>query len=261
MSNTMQLPVIAGIQITTDSEGRFNLNALHNASGSEPKNRPSLWLGNKQAQGLIEELSRNSSLGQSVINSFKGGATPGTFAHELLAISYAGWISPAFQLKVNQVFLDYRTGKLAAPQLPQTFAEALRLAAQLEEDKLLAEGQRDEAIRTKAQIGSRREAVAMATASVATRRVNKLEEQLGVNEQWKQVKAIPWLREFFVISRVMYQQVGRKLSAISSELGLKPKEVEDSAYGKIKAYHVDVVGELYRKLMVDAELMNKYRIV
>ncbi len=158
------------------------------------------------------------------------------------------------------VFIDYRTGKLTAPQLPQTFAEALRLAAQLEEDKLLAEGQRDEAIRTKAQIGSRREAVAMATASVATRRVNKLEEQLGVNEQWKQVKAISWLREFFAISRVMYQQVGRKLSAISSELELKPKEIEDSNYGKIKAYHVDVVDEFYRLLKVDAELMGKYRI-
>ena len=59
----------------------------------------------------------------------------------------------------------------------------------------------------------------------------------------------------------MYQQVGRKLSAISSELGLKPKEVEDSAYGKIKAYHVDVVDELYQLLMVDAELMGKYRVV
>ena len=42
----------------------------------------------------------------------KGGLSQGTFAHELLAISYAGWISPAFQLQVNQVFLDYRTGKL-----------------------------------------------------------------------------------------------------------------------------------------------------
>ncbi len=106
------LPTIAGVAITTDDQGRFNLNALHKASGGENSKRPSMWLANKQAQELTEELSRNSSLGHKLINSVKGGSTPGTFAHELLAVSYAGWISPAFQLKVNQVFLDYRTGKL-----------------------------------------------------------------------------------------------------------------------------------------------------
>lgn len=107
-----QLPVIAGVEITTDEQGRFNLNALHKASGSENAKRPSMWLANKQAQELLEELSRNSGLGQELINSVKGGSAPGTFAHELLAVSYAGWISPAFQLKVNQVFLDYRNGRL-----------------------------------------------------------------------------------------------------------------------------------------------------
>ena len=29
-----------------------------------------------------------------------------------MAIAYASWISPSFHLQVNQVFLDYRTGKL-----------------------------------------------------------------------------------------------------------------------------------------------------
>ncbi|MCH7421319.1 phage antirepressor KilAC domain-containing protein [Shewanella sp. MM_2022_3] len=105
-------PSIAGVEITTDDQGRFNLNALHRASGGETTKRPSIWLTNKQAQELVEELSQNSGLGHKLINSVKGGSTPGTFAHELLAVSYAGWISPSFQLKVNQVFLDYRSGKL-----------------------------------------------------------------------------------------------------------------------------------------------------
>ena len=37
-----------------------------------------------------------------------GGNERGTYAHELLAVSYAGWISPRFQLQVNQAFLDSR---------------------------------------------------------------------------------------------------------------------------------------------------------
>lgn len=107
-----KLPVIAGIEITTDEQGRFNLNALHKASGGEAHKKPSQWLRRQDAKELINELGVNMHPGQEVINSVNGGTAPGTFAHELLAVSYAGWISPAFQLKVNQVFLDYRNGRL-----------------------------------------------------------------------------------------------------------------------------------------------------
>lgn len=106
------LPVIAGVEITTDTQGRFNLNSLHKASGGQDSKRPKTWLDTKQAQELVEELRQNSALGQEVIKVQKGGTTPGTFAHELLAVSYAGWISPSFQLQVNQTFIDYRTGKI-----------------------------------------------------------------------------------------------------------------------------------------------------
>ncbi|MDC9588357.1 phage antirepressor KilAC domain-containing protein [Xenorhabdus sp. XENO-10] len=107
------LPVIAGVEITTDSEGRFNLNALHKASGGNDSKKPSEWLRLSSSKSLINELSGNSHLGQEVLKVQKGGITPGTFAHELLAVSYAGWISPSFQLQVNQTFIDYRSGKLA----------------------------------------------------------------------------------------------------------------------------------------------------
>ncbi|KLU14533.1 MULTISPECIES: phage antirepressor KilAC domain-containing protein [Xenorhabdus] len=132
------LPVIAGVEITTDSEGRFNLNALHKASGGKDAKRPKTWLETKQAQELVDELRQNSALGQEVLKVQKGGINPGTFAHELLAVSYAGWISPSFQLQVNQTFIDYRSGKLVDQvqmQIPQSLPEALRLAADLAEQK------------------------------------------------------------------------------------------------------------------------------
>ncbi|MBB8029246.1 KilA-N domain-containing protein [Escherichia coli] len=121
--NPENLPVIAGVEIPTDVVGRFNLNALHKASGEGDHKRPSKWLVTEQAKSLISELKKqspNSGLGQEVIKTVKGGAYPGTFAHELLAVEYAGWISPAFRLQVNQTFIDYRTGKLVASnnQLP-----------------------------------------------------------------------------------------------------------------------------------------------
>ena len=63
------------------------------------------------------------------------------------------------------------------------------------------EAERDDAIRTKAEIGSRREATAMATASAAVRKVNALEDELGRGKRYKSVKAIPWLLKEFIESR------------------------------------------------------------
>lgn len=117
MSNVEMLPVIAGTVITTDDQGRFNLNALHKASGLGKQKQPSNWLRLVGTKELLDELSNSSDLRSNVVSSVEG-KNGGTFAHELLAVSYAGWISPAFQLKVNQTFLDYRQGKLPAPAVP-----------------------------------------------------------------------------------------------------------------------------------------------
>ncbi|UDL03983.1 KilA-N domain-containing protein [Marinobacter sp. CA1] len=254
------LPVVAGVEIAVDEHGRFNLNAIHRASGLGKHKSPNKWLENAAARDLVVELETqtpNSGLAQKSVNVVKGGKAPGTFAHELLAISYAGWISAAFQLKVNQVFMDYRTGNLKAVEPSRKDLALMVIQAEEERERLTAE--LDEATRTKAWIGSKREATAMAKASAELRRANQLQQQLGVATDWKTVKAIPWLEDQFLISRSMYQQVGKKLRAISDELGLEVEAVEDSSYGTIKAYHISAINELGRRLMQDRELLGKYR--
>lgn len=164
----------------------------------------------------------------------------------------------AFKKTLVKAFRDIRQNNTLS--VPQSFVEALRLAADLEEEKQQALIDRDKAIATKAEIGSRREATAMATASAATRKAKTLEVALGVAENWKQTKAISWLPEIFVLSKSMYQQVGKKLTAISSKLGIAPLEIEDTQYGKVKAYHMDVIDELHQELVNDREFMGKYRI-
>lgn len=149
------MPVIAGIEITTDEAGRFNLNALHKAHLSlnpglhKNSKQPADWLKLDQTKELIEALFNSEDfhgwgLNQEdqhfgLVVAKVGRYGGGTFAHELLAISYAGWISPAFQLQVNQVFLDYRTGKLG-PVTPQlTTMEILQIAMQSEQERLRLE--------------------------------------------------------------------------------------------------------------------------
>lgn len=144
------LPVICGVEITTDSAGRFNLNALHKASGAGKEKAPNEWLRLKQTKELITELEANllkniqtgdSRSAQKSVNVVNGGATPGTFTHELLAIEYAGWISPSFRLQVNQTFIDYKTGKLTPafdPMVALNDAEFLRGTLLTYSEKVIA---------------------------------------------------------------------------------------------------------------------------
>ena len=66
------------------------------------------------------------------------------------------------------------------------------------------EAERDEAIRTKAEIGSRREATAMATASAAVRKATALENELGRGRDYKSVKGIPWFLDVFADTPAAY---------------------------------------------------------
>jgi prophage antirepressor-like protein len=149
-----------------------------------------------------------------------------------------------------------KTGSYAAPQ---TYPEALRALANEYEMRALAEAQRDEAIRTKALIGSKREATAMATASVAKRRAEALAEKIGESVTWKAVKSIRWLLDIFAESKGMWSSVGKKLKALSDEMGYDVRTIENSDYGQVNAYHRDVIARFRAKLSADPNMLAKYR--
>lgn len=114
-----KLPVVVGVEIPLDEFGRYNLNTLHKASGEGENKEPNRWLRTKQAKELIAELESkllkmfqtpNMAAAQKVVDTAVGGTSPGTYAHELIAVSYAGWVRADFQLDVNQAFIDYKSG-------------------------------------------------------------------------------------------------------------------------------------------------------
>ncbi|AHE73429.1 hypothetical protein M942_22720 [Enterobacter ludwigii] len=129
-----KLPVVVGVEIPLDEHGRYNLNALHKASGEGESKEPNKWLRTKHAQELIAELEAkllktfqptNLSAGQKVLDVVNGGSSPGTYAHELIAVSYAGWVRADFQLDVNQAFIDYRSGKVEINLLDMPSLDAM----------------------------------------------------------------------------------------------------------------------------------------
>ena len=142
---------------------------------------------------------------------------------------------------------------------------AIRLLTQLkilrlQNDQL--EMERDEAIRTKAMIGSRREATAMNTASQKSKECEKLREQIGDSKTYKAVTAITWLPDYFNMSnRGLYGSLAANLKKIEASMTSEFKhiDIQDSRWGKVKAYHVDVIERLHEMVQADENLMKKYR--
>ena len=181
------------------------------------------------------------------------------------------------------------------PALPKSYADALRELADTVEKKEAAERKlaleqeaheitkdrlerttedlvqteelRAKAVREKSWIGERREATAMATASVATRRANKLgkeneelREQIGDSTNWKTVRAYgKELEKYFILNHGCYIIIGKRLTKMSKEMGFERKDVEDLRYGTTGAYHIDVWERFFYTCKNDLNFLKKYR--
>ncbi|HAT1528833.1 TPA: KilA-N domain-containing protein [Morganella morganii] len=129
-----KLPIVVGVEIPLDEHGRYNLNALHKASGLGDEKAPTKFMRNKTTKTLLSELEKQT--GQICLVSAEG-KNGGTFAHEIIAVEYAGWIRPDFRIQVNQAFIDFKSGnaELKLPSLSHMAGdfEALRNLLTLDE--------------------------------------------------------------------------------------------------------------------------------
>ena len=97
-----KIVMIDGWVIRQDAEGRYCLNDLHKAAGSNPKQKPAEWLRYSTAKELIEELKVGNPT-FCPIDAMRG-RTGGTFAVKELVYAYAMWISSEYHLKVIRAY-------------------------------------------------------------------------------------------------------------------------------------------------------------
>ena len=147
-------------------------------------------------------------------------------------------LSPAFTARLVDRWqeLEAKTS-LAIPDFSNP-ALAARAWAEQYEARQLAEQSAALAIATKAEIGSRREATAMNTASQAVKQVNKLEAALDKS------------KEYATIKRMSMCYHGQKfdwrlLRDVSADIGKPPIDVFDANYGTVKAYHCEAWAQAY----------------
>lgn len=138
----------------------------------------------------------------------------------------------------RQLVTEYFRARTATPALPCTYADALRQLAAEVEAREAAEVQARTAIATKAEIGSRREATAMNTASQAMRRADRLEQELDRSKDYATVKRMEMLYHGTEFN-------WRLLKSTGIEMGIPSIDVFDANYGTVKAYHASVWQEAY----------------
>jgi hypothetical protein len=248
--DTTKALVIAGVTILQDEHGRYRLNDFHHLSGARANKNPGEWLKNKSTQELISELV--SQKGNSPFDVVTGGNAPGTYVHELLAVSYAGWISPAFQLKVNQAFIDMR--RTMHTSLPATLDAYPELRALAEQSRTII------ALVTSAAENRALAEHANKVAEIATRKATLALD----NQEWMTI------REYVYVNKLARQmppslckRYGTYLTGYCIEQGIpvRSQGVVGQAWEKEHAYHVEIIGRTLSEWLCRYESQSSLKLI
>ncbi len=131
--------------------------------------------------------------------------------------------------------------QIAQPVTLPSYAETLRLYADQIEETQRVTAERDNAIATKALIGSKREATAMATASAAAREARRLKEELGRGCLQATVTAVE-----VTAGRKLPKNAYVALRSWCKAHGVRPAIVPDSRFGKVKAWPAGAWLDVYQ---------------
>ena len=218
------------IEINTSEEGIKTVNARDLHAFIESKQQFADWIKARIEQyGFVEGAD-------FTVHKFMNGRATQTDYH--ISIDMAKELSMvernAKGKQARQYFIECErvatSNVIAMPNFSNP-AEAARAWAAEYEARQLAE-------QTKAQIGHRREATAMNTASQAVKLANKLKIELDKSKQYATVKRMEML---YHGQRFNW----RILRSVGDQMGVPAIDVFDQNYGTVKAYHADVWREAF----------------
>lgn len=114
----MKYPIVIlnGVNVRVDSAGRYNLNDLHKSAVEGGKatesQRPGEFLKSRQVTRFVQELTDATIIAS--VKTIKGGKNQGSWGLELVAIRYAAWIEPKFEIQVYNTFVEAKRQKALA---------------------------------------------------------------------------------------------------------------------------------------------------
>ncbi len=151
---------------------------------------------------------------------------------KLDSITVVAQLCPEFTAAIVKRWYELEA-QIAQPQIttPHDYLSALKALVVSEEQKQIAIQERDHAIATKAEIGSRREATAMGRLSAKVKEVESLKVQLDKSLDFASIKAV----EIATGRKFGWHSLKKWSKANSSEI----KTIPDPNFGEVKTYHKD----------------------
>ena len=151
---------------------------------------------------------------------------------KLDSITVVAQLCPEFTAAIVKRWYELEA-QVAQPQIttPQDYLSALKALVVSEEQKQLAIQERDHAIATKAEIGSRREATAMGRLSAKVKEVESLKVQLDKSLDFASIKSV----EIATGRKFGWHALKKWSKSNSSEI----KTIPDPNFGEVKTYHKD----------------------
>lgn len=193
------------------------------------------------AMNVVAKMIENQEFGNAPKIQFRTSQGNEYETHQLnkrQSIAVAAKLNTSLLMRIIDRWQELESTN--KPQLPATYVDALKALVVSEEQKQLALIERDHAIRTKAEIGSKREATAMGTASAATKRANALEIELDRSKEYVTIKRMEKLCHGQKFN-------WRLLKSACKDLNLEPINVFDANYKfiTVKAYPREAWIEAY----------------
>lgn len=152
----------------------------------------------------------------------------------------------AWEVQEQLVERYFRPAPEQTPALPTDYITALEHLLASKRSEQLALEQRDHAIATKAEIGSRREASAMGRASAAVRQVRQLEIELGRGCQHATVIAVEKAAH-----RTFGGQGFRPLKNWCDSHGVSAPKVQDPRFGWVRSWPAAAWAAVYQIDLAD----------
>ena len=208
------------------SDCLINLTEMAKANDKEVKR----WLELDTTKSYLEKLAQRTEKATFELLIVKSGNGGGTWATKQVAIRFAQWLSDDFAIWVDAQIDELLTNGVVA--MPTSYRDAI---AQL----LIEIDAKEEAQRTKAEIGSRREATAMQTASAATRRVNNLEIELDKNHHWATILKVQQ------VTGIKYDWVALKDYMTAHGIPIKKIDSGVTRFAVVNSYHADAWHNVY----------------
>jgi len=191
--------------------------------------RPNDFLALPQTQNFIEVLiTRLSGNKDEVVKTVRGRYNSGTWLNETLALKFAAWLSPEFELWVYERIKELlQTGKTELDRNPNVFKALRQMIDQLEAQ--------DEINR---RVDERLE--------MTSERLDEVEARLTfTDEKFLSVAAYCSLNGVDCpLDKA--QRWGMKCTTLSKKTGKHFYQIHDPRFGKVGVYHTEVLEQIIK---------------